>query len=154
MVILVGFFFWRDSVVYGFNSPLTSLKELLFGSSWLPNSTFKKTHISTCFDTNMQQLIHYHSSLNCFFSMLQLGNTGWSIISSSKNRFLKREKNQSKPPLCFSSLLGFWRELSDFFWVHIMLWRKRKVYTALLYIIISTKISWSIEITLYYSVYF
>uniref|UniRef100_A0A9I9DWR7 Maltose excess protein 1-like, chloroplastic n=1 Tax=Cucumis melo TaxID=3656 RepID=A0A9I9DWR7_CUCME len=28
----IGFFFWRDSVVYGFNSPLTSLKELLFGS--------------------------------------------------------------------------------------------------------------------------
>ncbi|XP_022943767.1 maltose excess protein 1-like, chloroplastic isoform X1 [Cucurbita moschata] len=27
----IGFFFWRDSVVYGFRSPLTSLKELLSG---------------------------------------------------------------------------------------------------------------------------
>lgn len=28
----IGFFFWKDSVVYGFPTPLTSLKELLFGS--------------------------------------------------------------------------------------------------------------------------
>lgn len=76
-LILVGFFFWRDSVVYGFNSPLTSLKELLFGS-WLPNSSFKKK-------PDFRLLWHKCNSnfsqvSSAFSQWLQLGNSGWKYL--------------------------------------------------------------------------